>query len=98
MIYVSYLLNSANTFEVFLKIYKKINIMALTENQFEEAVVSIVKACQENEQFKTEILEAINGDAENMTLSDEQLDSVSGGLWRPTFPWIKPWWYTFIKR
>lgn len=71
--------------------------MALTENQFNEAVSSIVKACQENEQFKTEIMEAINGDTENMSLSDEQLDSVSGG-WIPRPIWIKPWWYTFIKR
>jgi len=53
--------------------------MALTENHFEEAVNTIVNACQEDENFKTHMMAAISGNQDNMELTDSDLEAISGG-------------------
>lgn len=53
--------------------------MALTENQFEEAVGTIVSACQEDESFKNHMIASITGEPENLELTDSDLEAISGG-------------------
>lgn len=70
--------------------------MALTENQFEEAVSTIVDACHENEQFKNDIIASINGSRDDVELSDDDLQNVSGGFRIPFIPknvYIHIWKY-----
>jgi len=47
----------------------------------EEAVSSILEACQENEEFKNEMITSITGNKDNIELSDSELETVSGGGW-----------------